>query len=206
MVNSEFTLPTFSRLLDCRHILKAKGGKELVDPAAQIHETARLMQVSVAPVFLISAVGVLLGSMTVRYGRVIDRMRRLLDDLSANVPPKNKRIDYHLELRGLYKRARLLRSTIILAASSIFCIALTIFILFGELITGVSLHFMPEVVFSISLIVLLAALGMFINDFAISLHYFKIEVRGRLSDQEFELHHSKQLGKDSLDGEKVLPP
>lgn len=170
----------------------------------QLHETARIMQVAVAPVFLISAVGVLLSAMSSRYGRVIDRMRRLLDELSANVPAKSKRGDYHLELLGLYRRARLLRLTIILAVVSIFCIALTVFVLFAELVLGFDHSYLPEGMFSLSLIVLLAALGLFINDFAISLQYFKVEVRSRMSEQEFELHYTNQLGPDlRLDKEKV---
>ena len=139
------------------------------------------MQLAVAPVFLISAIGVILGSMTVRYGRVIDRMRAVLHDLSGGpLPSGHNADDIHEELRGLYQRARLLRTTIIFAALSIFFVALTIFILFSELLLETHFFYMPELTFSLSLVMLIIALGMFINDFAISLRFFKIEVRARL--------------------------
>ena len=68
---------------------------------------ARILQLSITPVALISGVGLLLLSMTNRLGRVIDRARHL-----AQLSPADQ--DTGAELRVLYRRARLLQGAIAL--------------------------------------------------------------------------------------------
>jgi len=88
-------------------------------------ETVKVMSASIAPVFLISGVGVILSSMTLRYGRIIDRVRGILDTIQQTPNAPNAEF-LRKELGYLYKRAVQLRTTIILASTSIFCISLTI--------------------------------------------------------------------------------
>jgi hypothetical protein len=134
------------------------------------------MSAAVAPVFLISAVGLLLTAMNVRFGRVIDRMRIVLrEQTSGDVVKRSADLD--AELRALYARARTLRLTVILAIASIFAIAICIFLIFSDLIWGVSLPLVIPTIFSIGLVLLLASLGFFIEDFAISLNTIKREVK-----------------------------
>ncbi len=141
---------------------------------------ANVMQSAIAPAFLISAVSVIVSCMAQRYGRVIDRIRSLLREGDMLFGERRPREHINKEIRSLYKRARLLRTTIILASFSIFFVVLAIFLLFLDLMFQTSLPHGPEVSFIASLIVLLVSLGLFIEDFLISLEFIKydISIRG----------------------------
>lgn len=133
------------------------------------HDVAKMMSTSVAPVFLITGIAGVLSIMSLRYGRVIDRIRQLLRE-----GPKLYRREIgsdHLakELKSLYKRAKLLRVTIILEVISIFCVTITILTLFASLSLGIDFKVVPVVFFMGSLFFLMVGLILFIQDFALSL-------------------------------------
>jgi len=146
-------------------------------------ETVKVMSASIAPVFLISGVGVILSSMTLRYGRIIDRVRGILDTIQQTPNAPNAEF-LRKELGYLYKRAVQLRTTIILASTSIFCISLTIALIFAELMFDFLIPFAAEALFIFSLIFLLLSLALFIQDFALSLQVMKLEVKMRLKERK----------------------
>ena len=142
-----------------------------------LNETTHIMQSVLAPVFLISGVAALLGPMTTRYGRIIDHTRLLLKE-AATHPPDAKGLKHlHWQVKALHYRARLLRTVIIFASASIFCIALTIFLMFSEFVFQLNVGPAPVVLFVASLVSLLAAMAFFIQDFAISLRVLKLDIR-----------------------------
>lgn len=150
------------------------------DPS--IAESAKTMSVVLAPVFLISGVAVVLSAMITRYGRVIDRVRTVLREVTANMSRAGATDPTIQELRQLYRRAKLLRSAIICASASIFCVSITIFLLFAMLIMDLRITWAPEILFIISLSFLILAMALFIEDFAISLRILKLEVNSRLQN------------------------
>jgi hypothetical protein len=132
-------------------------------------ELAKLMSASIAPVFLITGVGGILSTMILRYGRVIDRIRTLLRD-GPKLYRKEIGADHlNRELRSLYKRARLLRMSIILGVASIFAVSITIAALFFSLTYGFEALYIPQFFFVLSLGLLMVGLALFIQDFAMSL-------------------------------------
>lgn len=141
--------------------------------------TANVMQAAIAPVFLISAVAVILSCMMLRYGRVIDRTRSLLREGDLLFGQKRPSEHTHQEIRSLYRRARILRTTIVLASLSIFFVVLAIFFLFIDLMFQQGLPHAPEISFLFSLIVLLVSMGLFIEDFVISLDTLKEDIKLR---------------------------
>lgn len=124
------------------------------------------MQNAVAPVFLIMGAGTLLASMSVRFGRVIDRARAII---------AQDTLDWD-ELHVLHRRAKLLQRTILLNSASIFCVALTIFVIFGSLLFDLDLPLVVPTLFSLSVVLLIAALALFIKDFAISLRVLESQL------------------------------
>ena len=145
-----------------------------------IADVTSAMQTAIAPVFLIMGASALLGSMAMRYGRVLDRARKVLSD-REDLPqqsPRRELIDRELAI--LYHRARLLRLTIILDAASVFGIVLTILVLFGMVVTATSLPLLPLITFGASLILLAIALALLIQDFAISRKALKAEISASL--------------------------
>lgn len=145
----------------------------------QSSEIAQIMSASVAPVFLITGVAAILSIMALRYGRVIDRIRTLLRE-GPRLYQKEVGIEHlEKELKTLYKRARILRLTIIFEIISVFHISLTIFTLFSSLAFGFDLVIGPLVFFIAGLIFLLLGLAFFIQDFALSLACIQHDLKVR---------------------------
>ncbi len=97
-----------------------------------ISAVVQILTASIAPVIVISGVGLLLLSITNRYGRAIDRARLLIRDIQdTDFRGADVR---HLEdqLRHTHQRALLLRASMIFSSCSIFFVSLTILSLFAE--------------------------------------------------------------------------
>ncbi|MGE0173225.1 MAG: DUF2721 domain-containing protein [Oligoflexales bacterium] len=146
---------------------------------------AKLMSTSIAPVFLITGVTAILNTMSLRYGRIIDRIRQILRE-GPKLYLKETGAEYmHRELRSLYQRARLLRLAIILEGLSIFGIALTIVLLFVSLNIQLNTYYVPQFLFLMSLVLAIAGTILFVKDFAVSLALIEMDMQLR-SDVEIQ--------------------
>jgi len=87
-----------------------------------------ILQVAIGPVILISGVGLLLLSMTNRLGRVIDRTRQLTEAYRAGTEVDRARLKAQLNV--LWKRAHLVRASIVWASSGVLLTALLVIFLF----------------------------------------------------------------------------
>jgi hypothetical protein len=139
-------------------------------------ETVKLMTSAIAPVTLISGVGLLLLSMTNRYNQVVIRIRALLQE-ARHPDSAQERAVISEQIQTLYRRARLLRATVIVASASIFCVGITMVFLFASLLGGFGLMLAAESFFMLSLLFLVASVALFIRDFAISLKAIQQEAR-----------------------------
>src|SRR5512136_2581980 len=93
-----------------------------------LHELIPVLQVAVGPVILISGVGLLLLTLTNRYGRTIDRSRQLIRELRELAGADRERLEGQIEI--LYRRARLIRLSILLAGVSVLLASVLIIVLF----------------------------------------------------------------------------
>jgi hypothetical protein len=137
-----------------------------------ITDVARGIQLAVAPVFLLSGVGVTLTVLTNRLARIIDRAR----SLEAMVPTAvdSAAATLRTELRALSRRARLVNRAITLSTTCALLICLVIVTLF----TGVALGRD----FSLPIVVLfIAALSAFIG----GLVAFLLEIRAATASLRF---------------------
>lgn len=96
---------------------------------------ARVIQLAVAPVFLLTGIGAILAVMTNRLGRVIDRARLLEDRLSHAAP--ESLVVIRADLVILSRRAQLIYRAITLCTTTALLICTVIAILF----LSASLHF-----------------------------------------------------------------
>ena len=99
------------------------------DVIVQSVDVAHLIQVALTPIFLISAVGVILNVMTSRLARIVDRARTIEDrirarDFSGDIQ------DMHDMLRVLARRARHMNRAITLITVAALLIALVVVMLF----------------------------------------------------------------------------
>jgi len=99
-----------------------------------IIDIARVIQLAVAPVFLLAGVGALLAVLTGRLNRIIDRVRVIEKEVVTVDHPRRDEI--HGEFARLARRARLISRAIVLASLTGLIVCLLIVALFvGDVFT-----------------------------------------------------------------------
>ena len=135
----------------------------------------RILSASIAPVIVISGVGLLLLSITNRYSRVIERARDFIKDLDGT-EDHERRSCLVEQIRIIYRRARILRLAIILSSTSILFVAVTVLALFAGQVLGVKADYVSVPCFGLCLLSLLGSLYFFIKDVSISLTALELEI------------------------------
>jgi len=143
-----------------------------------IESLSKLMQLSISPAVLISAVGLLLLSVTNRLGRAIDRSRNIVKEL--DLEELVAREDSMAQLNILIRRASLLRLSVCLLVMSIFFSCLMILFLFLKGFWEMQIDMVVIGIFSMNMAVLLGAMGYLLADLFLSLRALKIEVSRHL--------------------------
>ncbi len=133
-----------------------------------------LLQASVSPVVLISGVGLLLLSMTNRFGRVVDRARFIAKEIKGVDDRTKKKLKKQLSL--LYRRANLLRTAILTSSISILLVALIIMVLFVEAILGIDAGLLIAFLFIVSIGSLIVSMIYFLRDLTLSLDALRMEI------------------------------
>ncbi len=132
------------------------------------------LQAALGPVILISGVGLLLLTITNRFGRIIDRSRALTRELPA--APEAGRGMILRQLAILRKRSRLVRGSIILATMNVLCVSLLMIVLFLSSVFGGSPTGVLVALFVIGLACLIGSLIAFLQDIHLSLTAVDLEV------------------------------
>jgi hypothetical protein len=91
-------------------------------PESPIFNVARVIQLSVAPVFLLTALGTLLGVFSTRLGRIVDRWRILLDRIHSAPPERAAELEKELRLLKLRRKLVNTAITFAIAAALLVCI------------------------------------------------------------------------------------
>jgi hypothetical protein len=132
------------------------------------------LQLAIGPVILISGVGLLLLSMTNRFGRVIDRARGLTHELHRVPEEEGSRLI--AELRILWRRARIIRTAIACAALSVLLAALLVISIFiGELL-AMNIPEVMATLFVCCMINLIVSMLLFLLDINVSLRALALEL------------------------------
>lgn len=140
-----------------------------------IPQLVRILSASIAPVIVISGVGLLLLSMTNRYSRVIDRARELIKDFEET-SAEARRASLLEQVRITYRRGRILRTSIILSSVSILFVSVTVLALFAGQVAGVTVDYVSVPCFGLALLALVGSLYFFIQDVRISLQALELEI------------------------------
>ena len=151
-------------------------------PTTPLHEIVPVLQVAIGPVILISGVGLLLLTMTNRLGRAIDRARLLKAELSERGDEEHEQVLAQLAI--IYRRARVIRLTIILAALSVLLAAALIIVLFVTALLHLEQGLFVISIFIACMASLFASLVTFIYEINLSLHALKLELKGVAPDIE----------------------
>ncbi len=132
------------------------------------------LQVAIGPVILISGVGLLLLTMTNRLGRTIDRARTLAKESETTTSDKQGAV--HEQITIIYRRAKLLRLAIGLAAGSALLAGLLIIGLFVSALLEANIVLLIELLFAGSLVSLISSLVVFMLDINLSLRALRLEL------------------------------
>lgn len=157
-------------------MLRARGGVVCwrgMD-AISVNSLLPVIQASTTPVILISGMGLLLLTMTNRMGRLIDRTRIYAAQLREAAPAQRMQLEAQLEIT--WRRAKLVRSSLTLATSSMLMSAGLIIVIFAGALLKVELSSVLLVLFLAAILLLIASLVTFLRDIFISLHALHLEV------------------------------
>jgi uncharacterized membrane protein YcfT len=123
-------------------------------------DIVHLIQSAVAPVFLLSGVGVTLGVLTNRLARIVDRARFLEQQAPSDATSSS--------LRVLARRAHYINIAIALCAVSALLVSLVVMTLFASAFISVNLSIVIAVLFVLAMICLTAAFGVFLLEVRVS--------------------------------------
>jgi hypothetical protein len=131
------------------------------------------IQSAIAPVVLISGIGLLLLTLTGRLGRIVDRTRLLIRERAASAPEQQRLIE--AQLRVLGRRARLVRLALGLSAASIALIGVVVTVLFVSAFVELPLSGVVVVLFVASSLSIVAAMLAFMRELQMSLTALELE-------------------------------
>jgi hypothetical protein len=143
-------------------------------PTISLHELIPVLQVAVGPVILISGVGLLLLTLTNRFGRAIDRSRQLAFEMRDVSGAERERLARQVEI--LYRRAGFIRLSVVMAAICLLLTALLISVLFLTALLNIEAGLLIIALFIACMASLIVSLGAFIKEIQLSLHALKLEL------------------------------
>jgi hypothetical protein len=132
------------------------------------------LQLAIGPMILVSGIGLILLSMTNRFGRIIDRSRQLVRDLEGAAPERRART--LAELRILARRARIVRAGIALCVLSALLAALLVMALFVGVLFSLDIASVVVALFGACMACLIGALACFVSDINHSLGALWLEM------------------------------
>ena len=143
-------------------------------PYTELHDLIPVLQVAVGPVILISGVGLLLLSLTNRFGRAVDRSRQLIREMREASDDDKLRLAGQVKV--LYRRARLIQISIVFSTLSVLFAAVLIITLFYTALMKKEWAVFISLLFICCLLALILSLVTFIRDIHLSLKALKLEL------------------------------
>jgi hypothetical protein len=139
----------------------------------QTEHVARLIQLALGPVFLISGVGITLSMLTQRLARIVDRARVLEDRRDA---ASDAGLIAHIDedLKFIVRRTRYINSAIGLSTTSAFLTALVVTMLFASAFTPLNIGAVIAIAFIASMTCLSLAFLMFLFEVRIATRSLRI--------------------------------
>ncbi|MFM1977042.1 MAG: hypothetical protein RL145_1888 [Pseudomonadota bacterium] len=131
-------------------------------PIASSHDIVQIIQLSIAPVFLIAGIGTLLNVLTSRLARVVDRGRVIEQDLDSPVGSGVHTNRHLAELRVLDQRMNWIHNAITLSTTAILLVCLLIVALFSVELIAIDLSRVVALLFIATMASLIGGLISFL--------------------------------------------
>jgi hypothetical protein len=137
----------------------------------QASNISSVIQLAVAPVFLLASIAGTLNVLSLRMGRIIDRGRVLNDKQCPEESPEAGEVD--TEQRLLARRAGLINRAMSLCSLSSLFVCLVIVVLFLDAVFNLGQEGVIALLFVLALLSLISALLIFLREIGLSLRAFR---------------------------------
>jgi hypothetical protein len=141
----------------------------------QVVDIAHAIQLALAPVFLLSGIGVMLGVLTNRLARIVDRARRVEESLQHATAPDIP--EARGQLRVASRRVRFINFSITLCTIAALLISLVVALLFSSIFVPISLAVYVAALFVLAMVALIGALVSFLVEVRIATAALRIGVK-----------------------------
>ncbi len=148
--------------------------------AAGVSTVAHVIQLAVAPVFLLTGVGAILSVLINRLARVVDRFRVLERILSGieNIEADPGRNPHQTEMQILSRRARLIHWAISLCTICALFVCVVIATLFVGSVMGVDLSAAIAMLFIAAMLALITGLLSFLREITLATGSIHVSLAG----------------------------
>lgn len=141
--------------------------------AAPLEDLTHVIQLSVAPVFLLTSVATLLAVLTTRLGRLVDRTRVLNERLlTANEEQRTKALT---ELKTLIVRRHLVNQSITFGTITALLICVLIMMAFVGFLIDVRMSFIVALLFILAMMAFIISLLRFLKEVLLAAASVQIE-------------------------------
>ncbi len=127
-----------------------------------IYDISHVIQLSVAPVFLLTAIGTILGVMSNRLARIVDRARVLKERMEGL--PEDKTLPIHAEMRSLARRRYLVNLGITFGTSAALLVCVSIATVFLGAVLKANVAVPVASLFILAMAAIVAALVCFLRE------------------------------------------
>lgn len=138
-----------------------------------VTDIARVIQLAVAPVFLLTAIGTILSVLSGRLARIVDRARVLVD--RAEALPEERRAAFHDELQTLLRRRQLVNIAITAGTTAALFVCVLIASAFVGYLVGADLSVFLAVLFIAAMSAFVAALLLFLREIVIAVGTLRLD-------------------------------
>ncbi|MHB9879823.1 DUF2721 domain-containing protein [Pacificimonas sp. ICDLI1SI03] len=139
-----------------------------------IDSVSHLVQLAIAPVFLIAGIGALLNVITSRLSRVIDRSR-VIETTHEQMPP-DVRERALAELPALSARMTLSHYAIYCCVASALCVCLVVGVLFVASFAGVEIGLAIAALFILAMGLIVVGLVLFLQETRIAIRSVRVRI------------------------------
>jgi len=138
----------------------------------EVVDIAHAIQLAVAPVFLLSGIGVLLGVLTNRLARIVDRARKVEDSLRQATAADPD--DARGQLSVAARRARFINVSITLGTIAALLVAIVVALLFASTFVPLNLAAYVALLFVLAMAALVGALLSFLLEVRVAIAALRI--------------------------------
>lgn len=142
---------------------------------SHIADITRAIQLAVAPVFLLTAIGTIITALNNRLGRAVDRRRILQDRLQHT--DHEAAAAARVELATLARRSRLIYFSILAAVAGALFVCLVVACAFIAALLAIDLSKAVAVLFILAMCALIVCLSLFLREIFLAVSFGGLKLR-----------------------------